>query len=322
MKIAILGAGGVGGYFGATMARAGHAVRLLARGEHLSAIRARGLEVREPGGVWRISMPASDGPADLADVDFAVVAVKSYSLSEVAPAAKTAAEAGAVVLPLLNGVEAFDTLAAAGVPAGQILEGLAMIGASRPEPGVVQRSSEFRAVVVGERSGGPSERAERIASAFRDGGADARVSENVTVDLWRKLIFLATFAAVSGMSRRSIGPVREAPLGRLLLERGVAEIVAIARARGVPLPAGEEGRTLERFDAMPPDLKPSLLFDLEHGSPTELDVLSGAVSRYGRATGVATPVHDTATAVLSAASAKAPALRSETGESVVASNRP
>src|SRR5262249_54442532 len=182
MKIAILGAGGVGGFFGATMARAGHHVRLFARGEHLAAIRSRGLEVREPEGVWRISMPASADPADLVECELAVVAVKSYSLVEIAPVARRAAEAGAVVLPLLNGVEAFETLAASGVPEERMLEGLAMIGASRPEPGVVQRGSAFRAVVVGERSGGPSDRAERIAAVFRDGGSDARVSENVTVD--------------------------------------------------------------------------------------------------------------------------------------------
>jgi 2-dehydropantoate 2-reductase len=321
MKIAILGAGGVGGYFGATMARAGHDVRLFARGDHLAAIRSRGLEVREPGGTWRISMQASADPADLAGSDFAVVAVKSYSLGQIAPVVRRAAEAGAVVLPLLNGVEAFDTLAAAGVPADGMLEGLAMIGATRPEPGVVHRASEFRAVVLGERSGGPSGRAERIASAFRDGGADARVSEDVTVDLWRKFLFLATFAAVSGMSRRSIGAVREAPLGRRLLERGVGEIAAVARARGVALPEGEEGRALERFEALAPDLKPSLLFDLERGSPTELDVLSGAVSRYGAALGIPTPVHDTATAVLSAASANPAAHRAETVPAAAASNR-
>ena len=321
MKIAILGAGGVGGYFGATMARAGHDVRLFARGEHLAAIRARGIEVREPEGVWRISMPASDDPEDLAGCEFAVVAVKSYSLAGIAPAVRQAARSGAVVVPLLNGVEAFDALAGGGVPAERMLEGLAMIGATRPAPGVVERASTFRVVVLGERSGGGSGRAERIASAFRDGGSEARVSENISVDLWRKFLFLATFAAVSGMSRRSIGPIREAPFGRLLLERGVAEIAAVGRARGVALPAGEEDRALERFEALAPDLKPSLLFDLEHGSSTELDVLSAAVSRYGRAAGIPTPVHDTATAVISAASATSPGRRTaETPEPVRASN--
>ena len=307
MRIAILGAGGVGGYYGATMARAGHDVRLFARGAHRDAIRSGGLEVREPDSTWTIPLTATDDPGELDDSDLAVVAVKSYSLNEVAPVARRLAEGGAVVLPLLNGVEAFDTLAMQGVPVERMLEGVTMIGAARPAPGVIQRMSDFRIVILGEHTGGRSERAERAAAAFRDAGAEARVSEDIQVDLWRKFLFLAPFAAVCGMSRRAIGPVRDAPLGRLAFERGVREIAAIARARGVSLPDGEEQRAVDRMAALAPDLKPSLLFDLERGAPTELDVLSGAVARYGRACGVPTPVHDTAAAVLAAASARSEA---------------
>jgi 2-dehydropantoate 2-reductase len=300
MKVAIVGAGGVGGYFGGAMARAGHDVVLLARGEHRDAIRSLGLEIREPEGAWTARVGATDDPGELTPADLAIVAVKSYSLAQVAPAVRSLVESGAVVLPLLNGVEAFESLAALGVPSDRMLAGLTVISVEKTAPGVITRKSPFRSVVLGERGGGSSERAERVAAIFRESGADARVSEDIAVDLWRKFLFLTTLAAACGLARTSIGPVREAPQGGLLLQRAAREIAAVARARGVALPAGEEEQVLERMAALPAGMKPSFLLDLERGGSNELDVLSGAVSRFGRESGVPTPVHDTAVAAFSA----------------------
>src|SRR4051812_49783916 len=140
MNIAILGAGGVGSYYGGTLARAGHRVALLARGAHLEALRGeRGLEVRTPEGTFTVAVEAVGDADELRDVELAVVAVKSYSLAEIAPAARRLAERGAVVLPLLNGVEAADRLIAAGVPGEQVLGGLTEISAVRIGPGIVER---------------------------------------------------------------------------------------------------------------------------------------------------------------------------------------
>jgi 2-dehydropantoate 2-reductase len=300
MRVAVVGAGGVGGYFGGAIARAGHEVRLFARGENRDAIRSRGLEVREPEGAWKTAVVATDEAAELLPADLAIVAVKSYSLSEVAPVVAKLAEAGAVVLPLLNGVEAFESLAEAGVAADRMLAGLAVISAEKTAPGIFTRKSDFRTVVLGERRGGGSERAEHVAAVFREAGADARVSEDIAVDLWRKFLFLATLAAACGLARAPIGAVRAAPLGPELLQRAGREIAAVARALGIPLPAGEEDKVLQTMAALPAGTKPSFLLDLEHGGPNELDILSGAVSRYGRACGIPTPIHDTAVAALSA----------------------
>jgi 2-dehydropantoate 2-reductase len=301
VKIAIVGAGGVGGYSAAAFARRGNDVRLFARGEHLAAIRSRGLEVREGGRSTLVPVGATDRPEELGPADLAIVAVKSYSLSEVAPVAARLASQGAVVVPLLNGVEAFESLVRQGVPAEQMLAGLTAVSAVRPSPGVVEKLSSFWIVVAGEIGGGLSERSERVAAAFRDAGADARASEAVGVDLWRKFLFLCPLAAACGLSRASIGAVREAPYGALLLERAVREVGTLARARGVALPAGEEELVLTRMTALPHAMKPSFLVDLERGGPNELEVLSAAVSRMGRAFGVPTPIHDTAVAALSTA---------------------
>jgi 2-dehydropantoate 2-reductase len=300
MNIAILGAGGVGGYYGGILARAGNRVALLARGAHLEALRERGLEVRTPEGAFTVTVEAVGDADELRGIELAVVAVKSYSLAEIALAARLLAERGAVVLPLLNGVEAADRLIASGVPGERVLGGLTEISAVRIGPGVVERRSPFQRVVVGERAGGDSERAERIAAAFREAGAEARASDDITVDLWRKFAFITTMSAACGLARTSIGPVRKAPLGNLLIERALREVTAVARARGVPLPADVEEKLLGFVSGLPGAMKPSFLLDLEAGGPTELDDLSGAVSRLGRQAGVETPVHDAATAALSA----------------------
>ncbi len=298
MRIVVIGAGGVGGYSGGALARAGNDVSLYVRGEHLAAIRSGGLEVREPKDSFRASVSATDRPKDLGPADLVLVAVKSYSVAEIAPVASRLAEQGAVVLPLLNGVDAFESLAERGVPAERMLAGLTVISAARVAPGVIERRSDFWSVVVGERNGSASDRAEAVAAAFRHAGADARVSSNIELDLWQKFLFLAALAAACGLARAPIGAVRKAPQGTLLLERAVREIGAVARARSVGLPAGAEDSVLERIAALPAGMKPSFLLDLERGGPNELDVLSGAVSRMGREAGVATPVHDTALTAL------------------------
>ncbi len=298
MKIAILGAGGVGSYYGGMLARAGHPVSMLARGAHLDALRERGLEVRTPEGTWTVQVHAAGDPAELGPADLAVVAVKSYSLDEIAPAARLLAEAGADVLPLLNGVEAAERLVRSGVRDERVLGGIAEISAARIAPGIVERRSTFQRVVVGERPEGLSERAERIAAAFRESGVEARASADITADLWRKLAFIATMAAGCGLARGPVGLIRDKPMGRAILERAVREALAVGRALGVRLGEEDAVLILGFVESLGPTLKPSFLLDLESGRPTEIDDLSGAISRLGRQAGVETPVHDVATAVL------------------------
>ena len=302
MRIAILGAGGVGGYNGAVLARAGNEVQLLARGRHLEAIRSGGLQIAElDGSRWVARVAATDDAAALRGAELAVVTVKSYDLDAIGRVAADLARHGATVLPLLNGVEAADRLEQLGVPRQSLLGGLAVISAERTGPGQIVRKSPFNRVVLGELAGGLSERALGVAAVLGAAGIEARASAEMPLELWRKFVFITTMASCCGLARTAIGPVRAAPMGQVLLERATAESVAVGRAMAIGFAADEVTRVLEAVRSMPAPMKPSFLLDVERGGPTELDVLGGAVSRLGRLVGVPTPVHDTAVAAIGAA---------------------
>ena len=302
MRIAILGAGGVGGYDGAVLSRAGNEVQLLARGKHLDAVRAGGLRVTEAdGSTWVARVAATDDATALRGSELVLVTVKSYDLDAIAPVAADLARHGATVVPLLNGVEAADRLEHLGVPRQSLLGGLTAISAERPGPGQVTRKSMFNRVVVGELAGGMSARATGIASLFTATSAEARASAEMPLELWRKFVFITTMGSCCGLARTSIGPVRDTALGQVLLERATAESVGVGRAMGIAFASDEVTRVQEQVQSMAPGMKPSFLLDLERGGPTELDVLMGAVSRLGRQVGVPTQVHDTAVAAFGAA---------------------
>ena len=304
MKIAILGAGGVGGYYGGLLARNGHSVCVLARNANLAAMQERGIEIRVPGETFSAPVQASDGVKQFAGVECAIVAVKNYSLAEVASPTAYLARQGALILPLQNGVEVVDRLLAGGVPQTKLLGGLTAISVVRIAPGVFERRSPFQRVVIGEldqSDPGRKQRVADIAEAFRGAGVDAQISSDITADLWKKFAFIASMAAACGLSRTAIGPLRATPLGHLLIERAVREVVNVARARNVALAEDEAERTIKNIDGMPEQMKPSLLIDLEANRTTEIDDLSGAVSRLGKMCGVETPVHDTAAAAIGAA---------------------
>lgn len=309
LRVAIVGAGGVGGWYAGELALAGHDVTVLARGEHLDAMRRDGLEMRAADSVRRAHPRVTGGADEIDAVDLVLVAVKAYSMREVSPTIARLAEQGAAVLPLLNGVDAADRLAEQGVRREALLGGLTVISAAKVSPGVIERRSAFQRVTMGALGGkfGAPEawapRLERFAAAFRSARIETTISPRIEVDLWNKLAFLATLAAACGLSRSAVGAVRTAPFGALLLERAVREIVAVAAARGIAIGADAADRTLAGIAALPGEMRPSLLLDLERGGPTEIDVLSGAIARMGREHDIPTPIHDTALAAIAAATA-------------------
>jgi 2-dehydropantoate 2-reductase len=298
LKVIVLGAGAIGAYYGGQLARTGHDVTLYARGENLASIRRNGLEIRTPEGSTVVRVAATDRADELGAADFAILGVKSYSLDSIGSVVRQTAEKGAAILPFLNGVETIDRLTALGVPRGAILGGVTRISVARVQPGVVERRGAMQSVIIGELDGQTTDRVTRIATAFRDAGVEARISNRIDLDLWQKFVFIASIAAACGLARAPIGVVRERPLGRRLLQRAVQEVVDVARARGIALPDDETSQVAGAIDALPPGTKPSFLLDLESGGPTELDILSGAVSRYAEEAGISAPIHDAVAAAL------------------------
>jgi len=307
MKVAIVGAGGIGGYFGGVLAKRGHEVHLLARGANLEAVKSRGMEIRTPEGSYVAPVFAVATADELGDPELAILAVKSYSLPEVTPALRRLAKQGTTILPLMNGIGINDRLTESGVGPESQLGGLTFVGATRTAPGVVERFTPFQRIVLGELDHTMSRRAETIVEVLLGAGVDAKASDRIEVEQWQKFIFISALAAVCGLTRSSIGPVRSALLGPSLIERAVEEAARVARASGVSLPAGEEARVQKLIHELPPVAKPSFLLDLLKGGPTEVDMLSGAVSRLGTKFGVPTPIHDACTvaAATSVAAAQA-----------------
>ena len=301
MDIGIVGAGNIGSYYAGLLSNAGNTVKLVARGPHLDAINARGLEVRTPDRMF-VAHPAADQRPSLVDqCEAVIVAVKSYSLEEVAPGIAAAAANGATILPLLNGVDVAERLVRLGVPRESIVGGLVSVSVFRTAPGAVERRSPFDRAVVGEFDRRPSDRAQRLVDAFTSAGVAAELSADITMDLWRKFSFIVPLNVVCGLSRGPMGPVIASERGRKLVTDSLHELAEVARAVGVPFSREEEAKTSRELLALGAGTRPSFLADLERGGPTELDLLAGTVSRLGHEHGVPTPVHDVATAAFAIA---------------------
>lgn len=300
MKLAFVGGGAIGSYYAGMMHRAGHSVTLIARGEHLRAVREHGLLVRSPTDQFVAHPTVDDVHGTLDGCDYVVVAVKGYSIPDVAPQIAAAARAGSVVVPLLNGVDAADRLAACGIPRDCIIGGLAAVSVFRTTPGVVERRSPFDRIIVGEIDRVSRERSTRLATALKAADIDALASDDMPRDLWRKFAFIVPMTVVSGLTRQDMGAALATERGRELIARALAEIVAVSRSGGTPLDSADESKLRTDLLALPVATRPSFLADLERGGPTELELLAGAVSRMGRERGVATPIHDVATAVFEA----------------------
>jgi 2-dehydropantoate 2-reductase len=293
MRFVIAGAGGVGGTIGARLIEAGHQVAWLARGANLAALR-KGLRLESPLGDLDLGrQEADDDPRKLGRADAVIVAVKTYSLADLAPRlAPLAVPDDTVVLPLQNGIEAHGVLAAA-LPAARVLNGMVSVKAHLAKPGTVACASGFCRM----RFGGPG--AQALAEAMNQGkGLSAVVSPDIDADVWRKFVMLAAFSAVSCLTRGNIGQVLDDASAHGLLLEGVGEAMALARAKGVRLEGGAKEVVDVQVRDLPRGGRPSMLDDLLAGRPLEIDSLSGAVVRLGAQSGVPTPFHAMACRIL------------------------
>jgi 2-dehydropantoate 2-reductase len=291
MRIAVIGAGGVGGSFGAALAKAGSDVTFLARGAHLAAMRARGLSVLGPRGDIHVApVQATDDPASIGAVDVVLFCVKLWDVESAGAAIRPIVGPGTAVIPLQNGIDASERL----IPIlgkDAVMGGVAQISATIAEPGVIRQTGTFMRLVFGELDGRPSARGAAFHVACQAAGFDSVNSNEILVALWEKFVLLATNSSVVSLTRLPFGKLREDPEVFALFEKGFAEVAAVGRARGVKLAPDLEERLLKATRGFPPEMMPSMTVDLLRGNKLELPWLAGKVVALGRELRVPTPAY-------------------------------
>jgi 2-dehydropantoate 2-reductase len=297
MRIAVMGAGAIGGYIGARLAAAGAAVTLVARGQHLAAIRETGLRVTSPLGDLRITPArATDDPATVGEVDVVLLATKLYDVEPAARAIAPMVGGGTAVVCLQNGIDATEIVAGLYGPA-RVVGGVVLINAEITAPGTI-RHNALNTLTVGALDGRPSGRLERFAALASGAGIETRLSEDIRLDIWRKFLLLAPMAALSALTRVPLARIREDAATWRLAEEGMREVLAVAVAQGIRLTEADVQATLALVRSMSPAWRASLAVDLEQGRRLEIDWLSGAVCRLARAAALDTPFHRMALGLL------------------------
>jgi 2-dehydropantoate 2-reductase len=297
----VIGAGAVGGYYGALLARSGHDVSVIARGAHLEAIRRDGIAIRSSAvGDFTARVRAESESRTIGPVDVVVLAVKTYDNATAIPMIAPLLGPRTSVLSLQNGVDSAEEVAAA-VGEAATLAGSTYIATAIESPGVIRQTGSHRRIVFGECFGAPAEispRVRAIEAEMRGADIHAEAVADARPAVWEKFTYLAPFAAFTGASRLPIGPLWADEHCRVMFIEAVAEVAAVARAHGIALPEDYLVRTKYYAETLPPSTRSSLLIDLSQGKRIEVEALQGSVVRRGRATGVPTPIMSTLYAVL------------------------
>jgi 2-dehydropantoate 2-reductase len=289
MRIAVMGTGGVGGYFGARLASAGHEVAFVARGRQLEALRAKGLRVESPLGDLHLpAVEVTDQAAEIGPVDLVLFTVKLWDTLEAAESVKPLLGENSAVVSFQNGVVKDDILRDA-LGAGHVIGGVTYIAATIAEPGVIRHSGTLQKLVFGEYDGSLSPRVRQFRDACADSGIDAETSDRIEQTVWEKFVFLVGLSGTTGLARSPIGPIRGNPRSRAFLHDVMAEVVQVALAQGVPLPADYADERLAFTDTVPASMTSSMHHDLEQGNRLEVAWLSGDVVERGARLGVTTP---------------------------------
>jgi len=298
MRIAVVGAGGVGGGFGVALAKAGADVTFIARGAHLAAMKSEGLKVNGPRGDIHLKPTrATDDPAEIGKVDVVLFCVKLWDVESAGERIKPLIGTETAVIPLQNGVDAAERL----IPIlGEraVMGGVAQISASITAPGVITQVGTFMRMIFGELDGRRSPRAEDFLALCLKAGFDASLSEQILTDLWMKFILLASNAGLMALSRQPIGKLRDDPDIRPIFLAAWREVFDVGRAKGVALPADAIDKIVETTRNMPAPMKASMAIDLDRGNRLELPWLAGKVAALGRELGVPTPTHSMMYAML------------------------
>jgi 2-dehydropantoate 2-reductase len=297
MKIAVVGAGGVGGYFGGRLAVSGQDVTMIARGPHLKAIRERGLQVRSIKGDFTAVVPAAGDPAEIGPCDVVLFCVKSYDTESAASRLGPLIGADTAVVSLQNGIDNEDKIAAT-VGTDHVVGGTAFIFSTITAPGVVAHTGGPARMVFGEMHGTVSPRVERLLAACHGAGIDSEVPADIRAVLWTKYAFICAVAGMTASLRLPLGEIRACSESWTMFARILTEVISLARAEGVPLPENVVEQQLEFATGLDPGSFSSLHHDLVTGRRMELEALHGTAVRRAARLGVAMPACEAIYAIL------------------------
>jgi 2-dehydropantoate 2-reductase len=288
-KFAVFGAGGVGGYFAAVLARAGYWTAVIARGQHLDAIQRFGLQIQSPKGDFTVALAqATDNPQQVGPVDAVILAVKAWQVRDAALAMRPLLKSGTKVLPLENGVEAPEQLEQV-LGREHTLIGLCRISSLFVGPGQIRHAGLEPTILLGEIDGSAlSPNAQILADALA-AGVVVEAPKDIRAALWEKLVFIAALSGAGSVARATVGEMRQCPPTRELLQELMEEVAAVARSCGIQLATDVVPRTLAFVDSIPAGGTASMQRDIRDGKPSELDAIIGAVVRFGDANRVPTP---------------------------------
>jgi len=294
MKIAVMGAGALGGYFGGRLAAAGANVTFIARGAHLEALRSNGLKIESPLGDLHLpKVNATSDPADVGPVDTVLFLVKLYDTEEAARAIAPLLGPETSIVTFQNGVNSSERIGRI-AREGRVIPGIAVIPADVRAPGIVRHSGPFARLVFGEPDGSDSSRCKDLLAALQKAGVDAEIAPNIEVRVWEKFIMLSTLSAITTLTRLNVGPIFADEACATLVERAVQETAAVGRKVCPALPENAAEKALAMLKGMPGHMHASMLDDLNRGKRLELNDLSGEVVRLGREHDIATPTHEMA----------------------------
>lgn len=290
MRIAVLGSGGVGGYFGGRLAAAGGDVSFIARGEHLAALQKQGLRIESPlGNIHIPHVTATDDPSTIGPVDIVFFTVKLYDTEAALRLLPPLLGLNTLVIPFQNGIDSVDTLSHA-VGRSHVAGGTAYVAAVVAEAGLIRHTTMDR-LIFGPLSGSPPPVLEELRELGHRAKFDTTLSDRITVEIWTKFVRLTVFSGITSVARCPIGPIRDSPALRELMETAWHESILVARAKQIPVAATIFTDMQAATAALPANAKSSMLEDLERGRRLELPWLSGAVVRVGQEVGVETPTH-------------------------------
>ena len=292
MKIAIMGTGGVGGYYGGLLAQHGHDVTFIARGAHLQAIQENGLQVKSIHGDFHVNpAQATDDTTQVGPVDLVVFCTKTYATEEAAHQTKPLVASDTTVMSLQNGIDAAERIGEV-IGMEHMLGAVTWISSAVETPGVIKQVSQFRRVVMGELDGQVTARAQAIFEAFDETGITVELSENILKILWTKFVFISTASSLGSLTRLSMGEYRSIPETRALMTGLMREVEAVARTQGVELDEDVVQNSLDFIDNAAPAIRASMQLDVEAGRRSEIEAMIGVIGQKGRESGIATPIAD------------------------------